>query len=105
MTATALWFVEIAAGRVGRISMDGEIEEFAAPRPHGQAARHRRGVRRGLLVHRMGRQPHRPHHARPARSPTYDLPSPASEPHGITLGPDGALWVALETGTVARVAL
>lgn len=27
----------------------------------------------------------------------YCLPSPSSEPHGITLGPDGALWAALET--------
>ncbi|CAM5673914.1 hypothetical protein SHIRM173S_12232 [Streptomyces hirsutus] len=34
----------------------------------------------------------------------YALPSPSSEPHGIALGPDGALWAALETGGVARVA-
>lgn len=33
----------------------------------------------------------------------YDLPTPASEPHGITSGPDGALWAALETGGVARI--
>ncbi|PRH75709.1 virginiamycin B lyase, partial [Streptomyces solincola] len=34
---------------------------------------------------------------------SYDLPSPGSEPHGIAAGPDGALWVALETGAVARM--
>jgi virginiamycin B lyase len=33
----------------------------------------------------------------------YDLPTPGSEPHGITLGPDGALWTALEVGALARV--
>lgn len=33
----------------------------------------------------------------------HDLPIPASEPHGIILGPDGALWVALENGALARV--
>ncbi len=33
----------------------------------------------------------------------HDLPPPASEPHGITLGPDGALWAALETGALARI--
>jgi virginiamycin B lyase len=35
----------------------------------------------------------------------YDLPTPASEPHGIALGPDHALWTALETGSLARVAI
>ncbi|MDQ0989391.1 hypothetical protein QFZ74_000619 [Streptomyces sp. V3I7] len=33
----------------------------------------------------------------------FSLPSPSSEPHGITMGADGALWVALETGEVARL--
>ena len=33
----------------------------------------------------------------------YALPSPASEPHGLTLGPDGAVWVALEARGVARL--
>jgi virginiamycin B lyase len=32
------------------------------------------------------------------------LPSPHSEPHGITTAPDGTVWAALETGAVARVA-
>ncbi len=31
----------------------------------------------------------------------HDLPTPGSEPHGITLGPDGALWRALATGARA----
>lgn len=31
----------------------------------------------------------------------HDLPTPKSEPHGLTVGPDGNLWVALETGGVA----
>ncbi len=26
-----------------------------------------------------------------------------AEPHGITLGPDGALWTALETGALTRI--
>ena len=29
--------------------------------------------------------------------------SSASEPHGLTIGRDGALWLALETGSVARI--
>ena len=33
---------------------------------------------------------------------TLDLP-PGSEPHGMAIGPDGALWVALEAGSVIRI--
>ncbi|HEY8979278.1 MAG TPA: virginiamycin B lyase, partial [Streptomyces sp.] len=33
----------------------------------------------------------------------YPLPTPSSEPHAITCGPDGTLWTALEIGTIARV--
>jgi virginiamycin B lyase len=99
-----LWFVEIAAGRVGRISTRGEITEFDLPdraaRPHAIIA-----VAPGDCwftewgANRVG------HISASGEIATYALPSPASEPHGITLGPDGALWVAQETGTVARVAL
>ena len=31
-----------------------------------------------------------------------DLPS-GSEPHGLAIGPDGALWAALEAGYVMRL--
>lgn len=34
---------------------------------------------------------------------THDLSTVGSEPHGIALGPDGAIWTALETGSLARV--
>jgi virginiamycin B lyase len=33
----------------------------------------------------------------------HDLPTPRSEPHGIAIGPDGALWTALEIGSLARI--
>jgi virginiamycin B lyase len=33
---------------------------------------------------------------------TIDLPA-GSEPHGLTVAPDGALWVALEAGYVLRL--
>lgn len=99
----ALWFVEIAAGQIGRITPDGKIIEFPLPdrtaRPHavtvdGDGAAwftEWGGNRVGTIT--------------PDGSVTvHDLPTPDSEPHGITVGPDGALWTALEIGTLARIA-
>ena len=34
----------------------------------------------------------------------YALPTPSSEPHGLTIGTDGAVYVALEAGSIARLA-
>ena len=100
---SALWFVEIAAGQIGRISTDGEIEEIPLPdrtaKPHAIAA-----ASAGDCwltewgANRIG------HITVTGEIVEYDLPSPSSEPHGITVGPDSALWVALETGGVVRVA-
>jgi virginiamycin B lyase len=33
----------------------------------------------------------------------HDLPTPASEPHGITVALDGTVWTAQETGTAAQL--
>ncbi|MEV6693678.1 hypothetical protein AB0M35_19630 [Micromonospora sp. NPDC051196] len=33
----------------------------------------------------------------------YAVADPGAGPYGITLGPDGALWTALEIGTLARI--
>jgi virginiamycin B lyase len=34
---------------------------------------------------------------------TYQLPTPESEPHGVTVGSDGNVWVALEIGKIAQL--
>ena len=100
-TSDSIWFVEIAAGQVGYISLDDGIHEFALPdrtaRPHAIVA----DPHDGCWLSEWG-------NSRIARV-TADghlreviLPA-ASEPHGLTIGPDGALWVALETGSAARI--
>ena len=40
----------------------------------------------------------------PGELTLHDLPTPASEPHGIAVAPDGHVWVALERGMLAELA-
>ena len=100
-TSDAIWFVEIAAGQVGRICPDGRIHEFALPdrtaRPHAIVAdRHDCCWLSQWANSRVARVTADGHVCE------ITLPA-ASEPHGLTIGPDDALWVALEAGSAARI--
>ena len=100
-TADAVWFVEIAGGQVGRIGPDGAIEEFALPdrtaRPHAITA----DPNGGCWLSQWGSDSVA-HVSADGQVREVALPA-GSEPHGLAIGPDGALWVALETGSVARI--
>ncbi len=110
----ALWFVEIAAGQLGRLTSAGEFTEYALPdrsaKPHAIVAT---GVGDCWFTEWAGNAvghlivsetiTERGAVTEPEAVTEHRLPSAASEPHGICRGPDGALWVALETGGVARL--
>ncbi len=90
----AMWFTEPNADRVGRISADGTIEEFAAPGdPTGIVAGWDGAMwftaRRGAIgrVTMTG-----------AVAETRVGLSRGSQPGDIVRGPDGALWFALKHG-------
>ncbi len=97
----ALWFVEIGAGQVGRITPEGRIDESPLPdrssRPHAIT----RGPDGALwftewAANRLGRI-----------TPTGEITEralPAVEPRGRMAGPDSFSWVAMESGALVRVA-
>lgn len=97
----ALWFTEIGAGRIGRITVTGDLTEYPlsdpAARPHAVTA----GPNGALWFTewgsgRVGRI------TVDGRVTSYPLSRTDCEPHGIAVH-DGALWCALETGSLARI--
>jgi streptogramin lyase len=86
-----LWFTELSANKIGRITPQGLITEFTIPTANSQPF----GITAGpdgnvwfteIAGNRIGRI-----------SPTgviveYLIPTPGASPVGITLGPDGNLW-------------
>ena len=103
ITAThdAVWFTEILAGRIGRIADEAPIQELALEdaesKPHAIIAAQADGV----WVSLWGAD-QLAHISDEGEIATLDLP-PGSEPHGMAIGSDGALWVALEAGAVIRI--
>lgn len=100
-TADAVWFVEILAGQIGRIDPLGNLREFPLPdrdaRPHAIAA----DPAGGCWFTEWGAN--RVGHISEAGDFQHLTLPPDSEPHGLTIGPDRALWVALENRGVARI--
>ena len=86
----ALWFTNFGNNSIGRITTAGVVTNYTGTgidEPDGDHGR----ARRGAVVHQLRQQLDRADHHRRGRSPT--TPAPAStSPHGITAGPDGALW-------------
>jgi virginiamycin B lyase len=94
----AVWFTEIRAGRLGRIPMNDAIQEIDLPgKPHAVVADPTGGVWVSLWgADQLARV------SADGEVDTIDLPA-GSEPHGLAIGRDGALWVALEAGYVLRL--
>jgi virginiamycin B lyase len=101
-TGDGIAFVEILAGQLGRIGVDGRIVELPLPdrgaRPHAVTVD---AAGTGCWVSQWGTSSLL-HVNAVGEFREVSLPD-GSEPHGIALGSDGALWVALESGYLARV--
>jgi virginiamycin B lyase len=97
-----IWFTEINAGRVGRVTPPSDLEEFDLPdrtaRPHGVAPDGIGGCWVSLWAGNA--IVHLDRHGAIAEQYAFDE---GDEPHGVAVGPDGAVVVALESGYVVTL--
>src|SRR5215470_6048646 len=83
----ALWFTEVNANRIGRITTAGAITEFAAGGNPGGIAAGADGaiwfteIAGNSIARTTG-----------ASVSEFAIPAAGSVPHAIAAGPDGALW-------------
>jgi virginiamycin B lyase len=100
-THDALWFTELLAARIGRIADEAPIQELALENPEAKPHAVIAAQSDGVWVSLWGAD-QIAHVSDEGEVATIDLPA-GSEPHGMAIGPDEALWVALENGAVIRI--
>lgn len=96
----AVWFAEAAAGKIGRITMDGAITEF--PLPTGIALFLTGGPDGAIWFtlrneNRIGRL------SLAGAFSSFPVPTSDARPGRIVSGPDGNLWFGEEIGKISRV--
>jgi len=90
-----IWFAEMAANKIGRITLTGEIKEFDIPTENAQAYGVVSGPDGNLWftesnVGKIGRLD-----IKTGKITEFALGNPQSRPRDITVGPDGHLWFSL----------
>ena len=99
----ALWFTEIRANQIGRITPAGAITEYAVPTPNSNPDGVTGGPDGALWFteyagDKIGRI------TTAGIITEYTVPTALSAPDGITVGPDGALWFTeYGAGKIGRI--
>ncbi len=99
----ALWFTDLALGKIGRITTDGIVTSYSVPSANSQPMGIAAGPDGALWFtewagNKIGRI------ATNGAFSEYAIPTGSSQPSAITLGPDGALWFTeYSAGKVGRI--
>jgi len=98
-----LWSVQANGNKVGRISMDGTVTEYAIPTAGSQPLAIAAGPDRHMwFVESTGNKIGKI--SAGGVITEYPLPSPGSNPSDIALGPDGAMWFTeYDGGRIGRI--
>ena len=93
----ALWFTELNANKIGRISVTGDVREYDIPTPSSEPASIAAGPDGALwftesAANKIGRI------TTSGTITEFDVPTPASTPWQITAGADGAMWFTERAG-------
>ena len=94
-----IWFGVFAGGKIGRITPQGVITEFALPTPDSGPRALAAGPDGNIWVLRVPRQQDRAHHAA-RRDHRVRAAAPEQRPGDITAGADGAMWFLELSGTM-----
>lgn len=90
-----IWFAEMAANKIGRVTLTGEFSEFEIPTPKAQAYGVVTGPDQNLWFTESGAGKIGRLDVKTGKITEFALSNPQSRPRDITVGPDGHLWFSL----------
>ncbi|UGV26139.1 Virginiamycin B lyase [Rhodopseudomonas boonkerdii] len=101
-----LWFAEMAANKIGRITVNGEFTEFTIPTEDAQAYGVVTGPDRNLWFTESGAGKIGRLDVATGKITEFALSSPQARPRDITVGPDGHLWFSMNgTDRIGRISM
>jgi virginiamycin B lyase len=101
-----IWFAEMAANKIGRITLTGEFSEFDIPTADAQAYSVVTGPDQNLwftesAAGKIGRLD-----VKTGKIIEFPLDDPKSRPRDMTVGPDGHLWFSLNgSDRIGRISM
>jgi virginiamycin B lyase len=90
-----IWFAEMAANKIGRVTLTGEFSEFAIPTENAEAYGVVTGPDQNLWFTESGAGKIGRLDVKTGKIIEFPLGNPKSRPRDITVGPDGHLWFSM----------